>query len=223
MSFRTEIYPYPSYATEAAGVIGRHLPAQGSVVLTGGTTAAKVYPVLARGGHDWFRLDVTFSDERCVPPEHEESNYKMACGLLLEVAAPAAIHRMPGELDPEEGAAHFHRTIAPAASKGFDLLLIGMGADAHVGAMFPHSPALGEQDLYCRAVDRPDGMRGLTLTPPAMLGAKKILVLVTGEAKAETVKRVIQGGETPDTCPARLLVPHPDVTFLLDRAAASAL
>ena len=98
-----------------------------------------------------------------------------------------------------------------------------MGADAHVGAMFPGSPALEESERFCRAVDRPDGMQGLTLTPPALLNANKVLLLVTGAAKAETVARVVTGNEPAIECPARILAPHPDVTFLLDDAAASRL
>ncbi|HEV3472062.1 MAG TPA: 6-phosphogluconolactonase, partial [Actinomycetota bacterium] len=78
-------------------------------------------------------------------------------------------------------------------------------------------------DSNCVAVDRPDGLRGLTLTPAVVLSARKILVLVTGEVKAEAVKRAVQGGETVEACPARLLAAHPDVTFLLDDAAASLL
>lgn len=82
---------------------------------------------------------------------------------------------------------------------------------------------MDESEQLCAAVRRPDGLRGLTLTPPAMLSAAKILLLVTGEGKAETVARVVGGSEPPSACPARLLADHPDATFLLDPTAASAL
>jgi 6-phosphogluconolactonase len=238
MNFKIEVFDSATYPVEAAKVIGAHLPAAGSVILTGGTTAERIYPELAEltfvsagrddaGQHDlsgsWAGIEVGFSDERCVPPDDEASNFRMASELLLAEAPPKAVHRMHGEDEPSAGAERYHVDIGPLAREGFDLLLLGMGADAHVGALYPGSPALSETEFLCRAVDRPDGMKGLTLTPPAMLGAKKILLLVTGEAKAETVKRALQGNELPNTCPVRLLADHDDVTFLLDPAAASAL
>jgi len=101
-------------------------------------------------------------------------------------------------------------------------MLLGMGADAHVGALFPGSPAL-EETALAAVVDRPDGMQGVTLTPTAMLSARRIILLVTGEAKAEAVRRAVTGDEDPTKCPARVLAEHPDAAFLLDDAAASAL
>jgi 6-phosphogluconolactonase len=227
MSFKVEVFGADEYPAEAARVIAAHLPASGCVVLTGGTTAQKIYPHLAEatseGDGRWSELIVGFSDERCVPPDHEESNFKFSSELLLNAAGPKEVLRMKGEEEPEEGARLYDAAIRPVVSKGIDLLLLGMGADAHIGAMFPHSPVLKEQDALARAVDRPDGMKGITLTPSAMLTAKTILLLVTGEGKADTVKRALQGSEPPEGCPVRLLADHPDVTFLLDAPAASAL
>lgn len=238
MSFKVEVFPAGEYAQAAARVISANLPRSGSVILTGGTTAEKIYPELARGISvtggsrnapagdkvpGWGELEVGFSDERCVPPDDEASNFRMASELLLDEAKPKEVHRMPGEEEPEAGADLYHAAIGPVVEKGIDLLLLGMGADAHVGAMFPGSPALDERERLCRAVDRPDGMKGLTLTPPAMLSAKKILLLVTGDKKADTVRRALQGSEPPHDCPVRLLADHPDATFLLDEPAGSAL
>lgn len=222
MSFQTEISKGGSWATETARRIADALPGGGALVLTGGTTVEPLLPQLAAKKSDWTGVEIAFSDERCVPPDDGASNYGMARRLLLDAAEPAAVHRMKGELDPAQGAADYHSSIAPLVARGFDLLLLGMGADAHVGALFPGSPAL-EATTFCAWVDRPDGMKGLTLTPPAMLSAKKILLLVTGSQKADTVRRAIQGDESSDTCPVRLLASHPDVTFLLDDAAAAAL
>ena len=225
MSFQVEVFPEADYAAAVAHIIVEHLPgAGGSLVLTGGTTAKQVYPHLGTAdGAMLGDLELLFSDERCVPPDHHESNFKMAMSLLYKGAAPAGVHRMRGEDPPEEAAAAYSKEIAPIVRTELDLLLLGMGADAHIGAMFPNSPALAEDEQLCRAVDRPDGMQGLTLTPPAMLSAKKILLLVTGEAKAATVKRVVEGNEPVESCPARLLADHPDTTFLLDEPAATAL
>jgi 6-phosphogluconolactonase len=221
MSFGIEILD--DHPREAAARVAAALPARGSVVLTGGTTAEKIYPFLALEGRDWSRIEVLFSDERCVPPDDPASNFKMAHDLLLDRAGPAAVHRMRGEDDPDAAAAAYSDEIAGLVAADLDLVLLGMGADAHVGANFPGSPTLQQTDRLCMAVDRPDGMKGLTLTPPALLSGVKVLLLVTGDAKAETVRRVMEGNEDVTDCPARLLAGHPDVTFLLDQAAGSKL
>lgn len=223
MSFRTEIFPTADYAREAARAIAAALPTDGSFVLTGGTTAEKVYGELARQEVAWERLDVLFSDERCVPPGDPASNYGMAERLLFQGRTPRHVHRMRGEDPPDHAADQYDSAIRPVVEQGIDLVLAGMGADAHICAMFPGSRALDETAKLCLAVDRPDGMTGLTLTPPAVLSGRKILLIVTGEGKAATVKRVIEGNENVAATPARLLATHPDVTFLLDEAAASQL
>ena len=220
LSFPTEIFSSTSYAREVAYRITKSLPSFGDVVITGGTTAAKVYDALEEVAR-WDGLGVYFSDERCVPPEHPESNYKMATELFLN-RTTADVHRMLGELEARDAADRYHAEIARAVARGPSLMFLGMGADCHIGALYPESPAL-DSDIFAAGVDRPDGMKGITLTPPAMLSAKSIRVLATGGGKAEAVKRVVRGTESPRTCPARLLADHPDVTFYLDEPAATLL
>lgn len=223
MTFSVEVFDPDDYGGEAAARIGAALPDDGAVVITGGGTAADIYPILARVAPDWSRLDVYFSDERCVPPDDDRSNFAMARVLLLDEVGPRAVHRMRGEDPPEEAAALYGLQIEPVvADAGFGLVLLGMGADAHVGAMFPGSRAL-EATRPCAAVDRPDGLRGLTLTPPALMSGNEVLLVVTGGAKAEAVRRAVRGDEDVATCPARLLAGHPNATFLLDEPAASLL
>jgi 6-phosphogluconolactonase len=223
VTFGIDVVAPDQHARHAARTISEAAPAHGSLVLTGGTTAMKVYPLLRmEHGVDWARLVVLFSDERCVPPHEEASNYRMAHTLLPEVES-AQVRRMRGEDDPDIAASEYHSAIEEDVRSGLDLLLLGMGADCHIGAMFPGSPALDEDHDLCRAVERPDGLKGLTLTPPAMLSAKKILLLVTGEGKAEAVRRAIESDQAPADCPARLLADHPDATFLLDAPAAARL
>ena len=223
MTFNIERFEGGFYPQKAAARIAADLPPSQTVVLTGGTTAEKIYYPLAETGMDWTAKDIFFSDERCVPPEDDASNYKMARRTLLDAVGATKIHRMRGEDPPDGAAAAYSADVQAAAPGGFDLLLLGMGADRHVGAMFPGSPALEIKDSLCTAVDRPDGMRGLTLTPPAMLSATKILLLVSGADKAEAVARVINSQDPVSESPARLLADHPDVTFLLDESAASGL
>ena len=223
MSFQTQVSPASSYAADAAAAIAAALPADGSLVLTGGTTGQKVYEQLAAHDVAWERLDVLFSDERCVPPGDPASNYGMADRLLWQKKSARAVHRMRGEDPPDHAADQYDAAIRPVVEQGLDLVLLGMGADAHIGAMFPGSRALDETTKLCLPVDRPDGMTGLTLTPPAVLSGRKILLIVTGEGKAATVKRVITEKDSIASAPARLLADHPDVTFLLDEGAASQL
>ena len=226
MSFNKEVFPDSFFGLKAAARIAADSTNTTSIVLTGGTTAEKVYRPLAEIGIDLAGKDVFFSDERCVPPDDDASNFAMAKRTLLDIVDPsesARVHRMRGEDDPVQAAASYSDEVRGAAPDGFDLLLLGMGADCHVAAMFPGSPALGENDAWCAAIDRPDGMKGLTLTPPALLSARKILLLVSGGGKAEAVARVVNGSEDVHDCPARLLADHPDATFLLDEAAAAQL
>ncbi|MFN2524678.1 MAG: 6-phosphogluconolactonase [Actinomycetota bacterium] len=223
MSLSYEVVAAGGWAKTAARRIGEALPESGSVGLTGGSTARAVYRLLAVSDSDWSGLEVLFSDERCVPPDHPESNFRIADELLLRTCRPRAIHRMRGEDDPEAAASAYHDEIAGTVATGIDLLLLGMGADCHIGAMFPDSPALAEGDRLCAAVDRPDGMSGLTLTPPAILSAKRILLLVTGESKVGAVARVLRSTDEVRSCPARLLAAHGGATFLLDDAAAAEL
>ena len=223
MSFETKVFPSSSYARDAAAVIAEATSGASSLVLTGGTTAEKVYVELAKEAVPWSRLEVLFSDERCVPPGDPASNFTMAERLLFQRSMPRSLHRMRGEDAPEVAAARYHSDIESVVRAGLDLMLAGMGADAHVCAMFPGSRALDEKDKLCLAVDRPDGMMGLTLTPPAVLSARKILLIVTGQGKAATVKSVIEGDESVTSAPVRMLADHPDVTFLLDEGAASPL
>lgn len=218
-----KVFSSGSYAREAAAAIADATQNASSVVLTGGTTAEKVYVELAKATVPWSRLEVLFSDERCVPPGDPASNFTMAKRLLFQGSTPKTIHRMKGEDPPDHAATQYDSEIREVVTAGLDVVLLGMGADAHVCAMFPGSRALDERTKLCLSVDRPDGMTGLTLTPPAILEGHKILVIVTGEAKAATVKRVIEGTESVASAPARMLADHPDVTFLLDEGAASAL
>jgi 6-phosphogluconolactonase len=223
VSFRTEIFPDNFFPQKAAARLAAELPDARTVVLTGGTTAEKIYVPFPETGLTLADKELFFSDERCVPPDDDASNYLLAHRTLGSALEGANVHRMRGEDDPASAAAAYSDEVGAAAPDGFDLMLAGMGADCHVCAMFPGSPALDEQSTLAAAVDRPDGMKGITLTPPAVLSARRVLLLVSGESKAEAVARVVNGDEPPSTCPARLLADHPDVTFLLDESAAGKL
>lgn len=214
------------FAARAAAIVATALNGVKSFVITGGTTAANVYPQLSsKEGIAWSAFRIYWSDERCVPPDHPESNYALARRTLLDqIPAPSAVNRMRGEDAPAEGAARYHDEVRPVVEddRGFDLALLGMGGDCHVAGLFPESPAL-EESRYCAAVDRPDGLHGLTLTPPALLCAQQVIFIVSGTSKAEALKRVLQSDESAQTCPARLLADHPRVQVVTDEAAATLL
>lgn len=209
------------WARDAAARVAEAIEGARSLVLTGGTTAERLYPELRALAPRLGGVEVFFSDERCVAPDDPASNYGMTRRLLLRDGAEHSVHRMQGELDPETAATLYHDEVAAAAP--LDVVLVGMGADCHVCALYPGSRALAVEDSYCVPVQRPDGLTGLTLTPPVLRSARRILVLVTGSSKAAAVRRVIEGNEPPDLAPARLVADHAGVTFLLDHEAATQL
>lgn len=222
MAFKTEVFEEGSYAERAAEYIAGALPGGGGLVITGGGTAKQIFPHLAGKKPDWSGVAILFSDERVVPPDHEESNYGMAKRLFLDAAEPGSVHRVKGELEAEAAAADYEGQLQPFVGGGIEVAMLGMGADCHIGAMFPGSPGLDTNRLAI-AVDRPDGMQGVTLTAPAMLSAKKILLVVSSDEKADAVARVVSSDDPPEEAPARVLADHPDVTFLLTEGAATKL
>ncbi|HMJ94413.1 MAG TPA: 6-phosphogluconolactonase, partial [Thermoleophilaceae bacterium] len=197
--------------------------AQGHVALTGGSTPRAAYERVATMRGDWSGVDVWFTDERCVPPTHEHSNFRMADEALLSKVEGATVHRIRGELGPEAGAAAYENELGEFGPDALDLILLGLGPDAHICSLFPGDDALGERERRVVGVDTP-GMAPLvsriTLTLPVVNGSGQIVFLVTGEDKAEAVKRVFCGPPDP-RAPGSLV--DGAVVALLDPAAAARL
>jgi 6-phosphogluconolactonase len=193
------------------------------VTLTGGSTPRAAYERVATLRPDWSGVDVWFTDERCVSPDHEHSNFRMADQALLTKAEGATVHRMRGELGPHDGAAAYEDELAEFGPEQLDLILLGLGPDAHICSLFPGAEALGERERRVVGVDTP-GMAPLvpriTLTLPVVNSSRQIVFLVTGEDKAEAVERVFRG--PPDPRAPGSLVDGP-VVALLDPAAAARL
>ena len=207
-------------AGEAADLLAG---ASGHVALTGGSTPRAAYERAAELREDWSGVDFWFTDERCVPPDHEHSNFGMADRALLSRAEGATVHRMRGELGPEDGAAAYENELGEFGPDALDLILLGVGPDAHICSLFPGDDALGERERLVVGVETP-GMAPLvsriTLTLPVVNAAAQIVFLVTGEDKAEAVARVFSGRPDP-RAPGSLV--DGNVVALLDAAAGSRL
>jgi 6-phosphogluconolactonase len=204
------------------------------VALSGGHTPRSLYRMLAappyREQVPWQSVHVFWGDERAVPPQHPESNYRMASETLLNhVPIPDAnIHRMLGEKDPQAAAEAYAAELERffgAHWPRFDLVLLGMGKDGHTASLFPGSDALQESENAVLGVaadyeDRP--AQRVTLTVPSINAAQNVIFLVSGAEKAETVHAVLSGPYQPRTLPAQLIRPGDGrLVWLLDEAASA--
>jgi 6-phosphogluconolactonase len=197
--------------------------AEGHLCITGGSTPRKAYERVASERPDWTGVEVWFTDERCVPPDHEHSNFRMANDALLSRIEGAVVHRMKGELGPGDGAADYERELSEAGRPAFELILLGIGPDVHTCSLFPGDDALGERERPVVGVETP-GMAPLvpriTLTLPTVNASRQIVFLVTGEDKADAVARAFSGRRDP-MAPASLV--EGNITVLLDEPAARRL
>lgn len=213
-----------------------------TVVLSGGETPRQLYELLSgepfARSVDWTRIDFFWGDERCVPPDHPDSNYRMAKETLLDrlKVDPQQIHRIRGEYDPPQAASDYEeelRSILGRLSGSaftslahvFDLILLGIGGDGHTASLFPGGQWTFDESSWVRAVAGPDGHGyRITMMPPLLLEANEAMVLATGAAKAEVVQQVIEGSLEVDRYPAQLLRQRVKSTcWFLDRDAASRL
>jgi 6-phosphogluconolactonase len=181
----------------------------------------------------WSKLDLWWVDERCVPPDDPDSNYRMTREALLDHVPlkPEQIHRIEGELEPEAAAARYEAELRNAFRlegaelPRFDLVQLGMGPDGHTASLFPHTQALLELGRLAVAnhVDAKDSWR-VTLTWPVINRAAEVFFLIGGADKAQILKDVWMGTQDPDRLPSQLIRPAGGIlTLLLDRAAAALL
>jgi 6-phosphogluconolactonase len=209
------------------------------VSLTGGSTPRRVYEVLAdprqpwRTRIPWERVHLFWGDERHVPPDHADSNYGMARDALIARVPipPDQVHRMHGERPAADAAREYEIALGRAflaarrPDQTFDLMLLGLGDDAHIASIFPGSPVLDERTRRVAAPWVP-GLNAyrITLTPPALLDARRIVMLVEGAKKTDAVAAAIEGPADLLRWPAQLLRAAGDrVEWLIDRPAAQGL
>lgn len=200
--------------------------ATASVALSGGSTPTGLFDLLARPPHrdrvDWTTLGVYWGDERCVPPESPDSNYRLAKDHLLDKVPAKHVLRMKGELEPHEAAAQYERELPP---EPIQLALQGLGSNSHTASLFPHTEALRVKDrrVVANWVQEVNMWR-LTFTIPELRRCPHILFLVTGADKAQAVWNVLQGPLDVDQYPAQCVrEAQGSVSWFLDKAAASKL
>lgn len=211
-----------------------------TLALSGGSTPRPVYELLAQPPFsqriDWSKLHIFWGDERAVAPDDERSNYHMTKLALLDHVPipPDHIHRMHGELEPQEAAAAYELVlqrlfggdpVVGPPKEGFDLILLGMGENAHTASLFPGMRAVHETTKWVMAEFIPEvDMWRITLTPVVINAANTVAFLVAGADKAEPLREVIEGPPELDRLPAQIVAPsHGQLVWLLDEAAAARL
>ncbi|MGZ3539799.1 MAG: 6-phosphogluconolactonase [Vulcanimicrobiaceae bacterium] len=203
------------------------------VALAGGSTPRAAYALLAEEPRNsqtgWKDVFIYFGDERCVPPDDEQSNYKMASDTFLsKVNIPESnVHRMHGEEDPETAAAEYARILREDLGEAlqFDLIMLGMGADGHTASLFPGTDPLADADALVRApyVDRL-GTRRLTITPRVINSARHVVIATEGLQKAPALAAVLEGPYDPVRYPIQVVSPsNGRLTWLVDADAAAEL
>jgi 6-phosphogluconolactonase len=206
-----------------------------SIALAGGSTPKASFQLLASDAYrskvDWPKVDIYFGDERCVAPDHKDSNYLMAKESLLSKAPIAAenVYRMRGEIDPEQAAKEYGLLLKQKLGDGgIDLVMLGMGDDGHTLSLFPGTKAVTEREHRVVANYAENSTTGkswrITMTAPFVNKAAAVLICVTGAGKAGRIRDVLKGPSEPERMPIQLIQPSPGkLIWLLDAPAAAAL
>jgi 6-phosphogluconolactonase len=206
----------------------RELRGVAHLALSGGSTSERTYELLADALEDWAAVEIWFADERCVPPEDEESNFRLAKETLLRPAGidPARVHRMEGELGADEGARRYadalqeHAPLDASELPVLDLIVLGIGPDGHVASLFPGAPTLdaGEHAICLGVHDSPKPPpERITLSLAVLRSARRCLLLATGAGKADAIAAAL--AEPTHHVPASLLV-RERLTVIVDDAAS---
>jgi 6-phosphogluconolactonase len=219
--------------------VARSQQTQGAfrVALSGGHTPIALHELLAASPYRervaWERVQFYWGDDRCVPPDDEQSNYRMARETLLDpLGIPAErIHRMRTEAPPQEAADQYQQelratfNLAEGELPRFDFNLLGMGPDGHTASLFPHTAALLERERLVVANEVPQlQTTRITLTVPVFNAAGTTIFMIAGGDKADALEAVLRGPVNPEEYPSQLIAPtNGELLFLLDRAAAAKL
>ena len=211
-------------AREVADRLARAARAGGHIALTGGKTPQQAYELAAQREPDWSNVELWWSDERCVPPDDELSNYHLAKRALLDNLdnAPRGVHRIKGELGKDDAASDYERELGGTE---FDFELLGVGPDGHVASLFPNAPTLQEQQR--RVLPAEAGLEPfvdrVTLSLPSLRGARQIVFALAGAGKAEAAMRAFGAEPGPGTPASLVRARNGSTVAILDRAAAAKL
>lgn len=195
------------------------------IALSGGSTPIIAFGLLSKTSLPWDKLQIFFADERCVPPDHKDSNYQMLTETLLQAPIPASnVFRFKAELDPPEAAKQYTQTIKDVFGTDkpvFDIVQLGMGDDGHTASLFPNTAALEVSGGIAieNHVPQKDTWR-LTLTKDTINNADHIVFLIGGTGKAQVLKDVLFGDKKPKELPTQLINSANPAVFLLDEEAA---
>ncbi len=227
-------------AAEFVRCAGEAVAARGrfTVALSGGSTPKRLYHLLTtepfRSQIDWGRVEIFWGDERCVPPDHKDSNYRMAReAMLAQLPIPVEhIHRMEAERSDRDAAARDYEAVLArvfGVSVGeeppaFDLLLMGMGPDGHTASLFPHTKALDETHRWVVPNHVPQlNTNRMTMTRPTLNRGREVLFLVAGADKAERLAEVLAGPAEPKRLPSQSIQPEGQLVWFVESAAAERL
>ncbi|OZC02296.1 6-phosphogluconolactonase [Rubricoccus marinus] len=239
MDIDVQVYPHTlalahAFAEATATALREALDGEprATLCLTGGSTPEPAYKLLADADLPWDRIHVFWTDERMVPPDHEQSNYAMAKRALLDPAGipESNIHRMDGTLHPKEAAEDYESVLHQFFGEdpvAFDVLHLGMGSDAHVASLFPGGPELEEYDRWTVPSRAPAGTEirpRLSLSFLALNTARLALVIAAGEKKGEAFAEVVEAYESETIAPPPIVRVRPagDLVWMIDRALADA-
>lgn len=195
------------------------------MALAGGSTPRALYKLLARNAAqlDWSRVQLYFGDERCVPPDHPDSNYRMVREALLDrLYTQPVVHRMAGEKAPAEAAADYTEILRRnLPADGLDLALLGLGGDGHIASLFPGSATLDDRkhSVLADFIISMNSWR-LTLTLPVFDQARQLMLLVSGASKAHVIEQVFNG-HASSRLPVQRLHPRGALEWFIDDAAAA--
>jgi 6-phosphogluconolactonase len=219
------------FILEALAEALRNSP-QATLAISGGSTPKLLFAEMARAAFDWSKVHIFWVDERCVPPTDSQSNFKLANETLLEAAKIPLlnIHRIYGELQPEEGAARYNTEIKAFFTLGdgqmpvFDILHRGMGPDAHTASLFPGEPLIANRTgIAAHVWVEKMKMDRVTLLPAVLLAAKQTVLQVSGDEKAEAVRQVLKEPEDYFRYPCQIASRDGKAVWFLDRPAAAML
>jgi 6-phosphogluconolactonase len=222
-------------ATHILSLLEMGLAGDGDVTfaVSGGSTPKPMFAHLASSGFDWSRVHLFFVDERAVPPDHADSNYRMADEYLIRPARlpHRNVHRVHAELNPAQAARHYAHEIREVfhlengEMPHFDVVHLGVGPDAHTASLFPGEPLIEDREKIVAAVNVAKlSASRITLLPGVLLSARHAAVLVSGDDKAEAMHSIFHGRYEPLKYPAQIVAHHSRrATWFLDEAAASRL